>query len=102
MLLVETPTFTRQITGLISDDEYAEFQSQLVADPKAGDVIPGSGGLRKLRWSRTGHGKRGGIRVIYFAAIEERIYLLAAYAKSDREDLTITQLKALRRLIEGN
>ncbi len=101
MLLVETPTFTRQITGLLTDDEYAEFQSQLVADPKAGDVIPGSGGLRKIRWSRTGHGKRGGIRVIYFAAIEERIYLLAAYAKSVRGELTITQLKTLRRLVEG-
>ena len=75
MLLIETPTFTRQITGLLSDDEYSEFQSQLVANPKAGDVIPGSGGLRKIRWFRAGRGKRGGIRVIYFAAIEERIYL---------------------------
>ena len=101
MLLVETPTFTRQITELLSGDEYAEFQSQLVADPKAGDVIPGSGGLRKLRWSRTGHGKRGGIRVIYFAAIEDRIYLLAAYAKSVRGDPTIAQIKVLRRLVGG-
>jgi len=75
VLLIETPTFTRQITGLLSDDEYSEFQSQLVANPKAGDVIPGSGGLRKIRWFRAGRGKRGGIRGIYFAAIEARIYL---------------------------
>ena len=102
MLLIETPTFTRQIRGLLSDDEYAAFQSQLMANPKAGDVIPGSGGLRKLRWSRPGHGKRGGIRVIYFAAIEDRIYLLAAYAKSDRENLTGAQIKVLRRLVEGD
>jgi len=99
MLVVETPTFTRQITKLLSDDEYAQLQSQLVADPKAGDVIPGSGGLRKFRWSRTGRGKRGGIRVIYFAAIDGRIYLLAAYAKSVRDDLTIAQIKVLRRLV---
>jgi hypothetical protein len=101
VLLIETPTFTRQITGLLSDDEYAEFQSQLVANPKAGDVIPGSGGLRKIRWSRAGQGKRGGIRVIYFAAIEERIYLLAAYAKSVRDNLTAKQIKVLRRLVGG-
>jgi hypothetical protein len=99
VLVIETPTSTRQITGLLSDDEYAQFQSQLVADPKAGDVIPGSGGLRKIRWSRPGQGKRGGIRVIYFAAIEDRIYLLAAFAKSVRDDLTIAQIKVLRRLV---
>jgi hypothetical protein len=101
VLLIETPTFTWQIKGLLSDDEYAQFQSHLVADPEAGDVIPGSGGLRKIRWSRAGHGKRGGIRVIYFAAIENRIYLLAAYAKSVRASLTIAEIKVLRRLIEG-
>ena len=99
MLVIETPTFTRQITRLLRDDEYARFQSQLVADPKAGDVIPGSGGLRKIRWSRSGRGKRGGIRVIYFAEIEDRIYLLAAFAKSVRDDLTVAQVKGLRRLV---
>jgi hypothetical protein len=99
VLVIETPTFTRQITRLLSDDEYALLQSQLVADPKAGDVIPGSGGLRKIRWSRPGQGKRGGIRVIYFAAIEDRIYLLAAFAKSVRDELTIAQIKVLRRLV---
>jgi hypothetical protein len=99
MVLIETPTFTRQIIGLLDDDEYAELQSRLVADPKAGDVVAGSGGLRKARWSRAGHGKRGGIRVIYFAAIEDRIYLLAAYAKSVRDDLSIGQMRLLRGLV---
>ena len=99
MLVIETPTFTRQITRQLRDDECAQFQSQLVADPKAGDVIPGSGGLRKIRWSRSGRGKRGGIRVIYFAEIEDRIYLLAAFAKSVRDDLTVAQVKGLRRLV---
>jgi len=101
VLLIETPTFTRQITELLSDDEYTKFQLQIAADPKAGSVIPGSGGLRKIRWSRAGGGKRGGMRVIYFAATEGRIYLLAAYAKSAREDLTKRQFAVLRGLVGG-
>lgn len=62
----ETSVFTRRVTELLSDYEYAELQRTLVANPNAGDVIPGSGGLRKIRWAAQGRGKRGGVRIIYY------------------------------------
>ena len=65
MIFVETSVFTRRVTALLPAEEYRELQSALLVDPKAGDTIPESGGLRKVRWSARGHGKRGGIRVIY-------------------------------------
>ena len=64
MVIIETPIFTRRIQAILADDEYRLLQAQLVRKPDAGKIIPGSGGLRKLRWSAGGHGKRGGIRVI--------------------------------------
>jgi len=70
MVIIETSVFTRRITELLSDDEYRELQATLVERPKAGPVIPGSGGIRKLRWSASGRGKRGGARVIYYWATE--------------------------------
>lgn len=66
MIIVETPIFTKQITALISDDSYAELQEIIRQEPEAGNIIPGSGGLRKIRWRAEGRGKRGGIRVIYY------------------------------------
>ena len=65
MVIIETAIFTRRIQSILTDDEYRFLQAQLVQKPDAGKIIPGSGGLRKLRWSADGHGKRGGIRVIY-------------------------------------
>ncbi len=77
MVIIELPAFTRRVTELLPDDEYKELQSTLVKRPDAGAVIKGSGGLRKLRWSIPGKGKRGGIRVIYYSAVsEEQILLL--------------------------
>jgi len=64
MIFVETPIFTRQITALADDHDYADFQRELANDPEAGDVIPGTGGLRKIRMAAKSHGKRGGARVI--------------------------------------
>jgi mRNA-degrading endonuclease RelE of RelBE toxin-antitoxin system len=73
---VESPTFTRQIADVMSDAEYAEFQQALTERPVAGDVIPGLGGLRKVRWSAQGKGTRGGARVIYLLLVRsEAIYL---------------------------
>ena len=98
----ETELFTRAVTTLLSDDEYAELQGTLIVTPEAGDVVKETGGLRKLRWSqdRRGKGKRGGVRVIYYwYAAGSLIYMLLAYSKDERDDLSVAQKKALARLV---
>jgi len=101
MLIAETAIFTRRIQALISDEQYRLLQLQLVAQPDVGKVIPQSGGLRKVRWSLSGQGKRGGIRVIYYwLASRETILMLFVYAKNEQDDLTRQQLQALRKIIE--
>ncbi|MEN6335683.1 MAG: type II toxin-antitoxin system RelE/ParE family toxin [Phycisphaerales bacterium] len=101
MEIVETSVFTRQINGLLKDDEYKELQDRLATNPRAGAVIPGSGGLRKLRWHVEGRGKRGGIRVIYYyLAPDDWIFMLAAYAKRAKTDLTAKELAALKKLVQ--
>ena len=101
MLFIETPIFTKLVTDLISDDEYRKLQLALVLRPEAGKIIPGSGGLRKIRWKSDGSGKRGGLRVIYFWDVpEDTIYMLLIYKKSKQEDLTSNQLKTLRNLVK--
>ena len=69
MIFIETPIFTADVQALLSDEEYARLQDYLVGHPDAGDVIVGTGGLRKIRWTSAGRGKRGGSRVIYFHAV---------------------------------
>jgi hypothetical protein len=66
MIFLETSIFTRRVNNLLPDDEYRQLQSTLVDRPDAGPVIPGGGGIRKIRWSASGHGKRGGARIIYY------------------------------------
>ena len=101
MEIIETPVFTTAITKLMPDDEYKEMQQALLRCPVAGDIIKGSGGLRKLRWSASGRGKRGGSRVIYYWYKDiKTIYMLYAYAKNRQEDLTRDQLKVLSKLVE--
>ena len=98
----ETEVFTRAVTILLSDDEYAELQGALIVDPEAGDVIKETGGLRKLRWSqqRRGKGKRGGVRIIYYwYATGSQIYMLLAYSKDERDDLSVAQKRSLAGLI---
>jgi hypothetical protein len=100
MLFIETPIFTKLVTDLIPDDEYRKIQLALVLRPEAGKIIPGSGGLRKIRCKSGGSGKRGGLRLIYFRDVpEERIYMLLIYKKSKQKDLTRNQLKILRNLV---
>ena len=65
-LFIELPTFSRYREDYFDDDTLSELQSYLVAQPTAGDVVPGTGGVRKLRWARAGMGKRGGVRVLYY------------------------------------
>ncbi|MBP7053568.1 MAG: type II toxin-antitoxin system RelE/ParE family toxin [Phycisphaerae bacterium] len=101
MEIIETSVFTKQIRGLLKDDEYRELQERLVINPLAGAVIRGGGGLRKLRWAVEGRGKSGGIRVIYYyVASDDQIFMLVAYAKGAKEDLTAKELVILRKLVQ--
>ncbi|MBT8363806.1 MAG: hypothetical protein KJP23_03810 [Deltaproteobacteria bacterium] len=101
MLFIETPIFTKLVTDLLPDDEYRKIQLALVLRPEAGKIIPGSGGLRKIRWKISASGKRGGLRLIYFWDVhEDRIYMLLIYKKSKQEDLNPNQLKILRNLVK--
>ena len=97
----ETSIFTRQITELLSDDELNALQWALMTDPESGDLIRGSGGLRKLRWAGSGRGKRGGLRIIYYWHVPGgSILLLLAYLKNEQDNLTTAQLKFLKSIIE--
>lgn len=100
MTFYETSIFTEQITTLINDDSYAEFQRVLIADPEAGDLIQRSHGLRKIRWRLPGKGKSGGIRVIYYLVCAEEIFLLYAYPKSKSENISPNQARMLRDLVD--
>jgi hypothetical protein len=101
MVIVETSIFTRQVEALLSVEEYRKLQLELVFRPDLGAIIPGSGGLRKVRWGAQGHGKRGGVRVIYYWAVtQDRLLMLLIYAKNEQDDLSKDQLKVLRRMIE--
>ena len=101
MEFIETPTFTRLIAKLMDDDEYANLQRALVRRPDWGNVIPGSGGIRKLRWAGSGRGKRGGLRVIYYwQTADHQIWMLLAYPKSEQKDLSHDEIKELKRLVK--
>lgn len=101
MKFVETSIFTKRVVEILSDEQYRRLQEALVVRPDLGKLIPGSGGLRKLRWSTLYSGKRGGARVIYFWAVEqETILMLFIFRKNERDDLSQEQIQALRRIVE--
>ena len=101
MVIIETPIFTKQLLSSLSDEEYRLFQATLLERPDAGKVIPGGGGLRKVRWAQEGRGKRGGVRVIYYwFKSRETILLLFMYPKNVQDNLTQDQLKQLKKIIE--
>jgi hypothetical protein len=101
MIFIESSLFSKARSGYLSDDEYREMQTFLMLRPEAGDVIQSTGGLRKLRWSAKGKGKRGGIRVIYyFYVARDRFYLLTLYAKNEMSDLSDSERKLLSQLME--
>jgi len=97
--VAETPLFARQAADIWDDDEREAFVTYIAGHPEAGDVIPDKGGVRKVRWTRSGSGKRGGTRVIYFYHdVRRPLYLLMVYAKAQREDMTADEKRAVRAL----
>ena len=101
MEFIETPTFSKAAKDLIGDEVMRHLQMTLLSYPEMGAVIPGSGGLRKLRWVGSGKGKRGGLRIIYYwVTADHKIYLLYVYKKSKQEDLMSQQIKQLKALME--
>ena len=100
-LFIELPTFSRYREDYFDDDALLELQGYLLAQPAAGDVVPGTGGVRKLRWARAGMGKRGGVRVLYYLQdAKGRIWLLTVYAKSARENIPNELLNELRKVAD--
>jgi hypothetical protein len=98
---IETRLFTRLVGDYLSDDEYRELQTTLIGNPNAGDVVPGSGGVRKLRWRAAGRGKRGGYRVIYFAKMAQGvIWMLTIYPKNVAEDIPAHVLRQIRKEVD--
>lgn len=101
LTFVETPLFTKLVTQYMSDEEYAKLQATLRDDPEAGDVIPGSGGVRKLRWAMSGRGKRGGLRVIYYLRLKQGlIWMLTLYPKNVAETISSHVLRKIRKETE--
>jgi hypothetical protein len=99
--LIETSTFTTQITALLSDYEYGEFQSRIAANPDLGALIRGGGGIRKVRVAVGSRGKSGGARVIYYWAVrKDVILLLYAYPKNVAADLTPKQVSQLAKVVK--
>ncbi|MEQ8953538.1 MAG: type II toxin-antitoxin system RelE/ParE family toxin [Gammaproteobacteria bacterium] len=96
MIFIETRLFTKLLSNYLSDDEYRGLQAYLIQKPDAGDIVRGSGGVRKVRWSRGGGGKSGGVRVIYFwEKSESEIWMLTIYAKSERATISGPDLKRI-------
>ncbi len=101
LTVVETLLFQRQWPLYWTEEERGAFAAYIAEHPVAGDVVPESGGIRKVRWSRAGTGKSGGVRVIYYTRTEEgELVLLTLYAKSKTDNLTGPKLKEIRRVLE--
>jgi mRNA-degrading endonuclease RelE of RelBE toxin-antitoxin system len=98
MEFFEAPIFTQFQREYLDDDEYRKLQQLLGVNPELGDLMPGTGGFRKLRWAdpRRGKGRRGGLRVIYYYfTAEHQIWLMTVYGKDEADDLTPKEKKAL-------
>ena len=101
MIFIESLLFEKLRDKYLDDESYRQLQNFLLAQPLAGDVIQSSGGLRKLRWSAKGKGKRGGIRTIYLYITEKsHIHFLTLYAKNEVSDLTAQEKKILKGIVE--
>jgi len=101
MEFIETSTFTRMVTALLSDEDYQDLQNAIVEFPEQGKLIRGGGGIRKMRYAARGRGKSGGVRVIYYWMREaDQTYMLAIYPKSAKDDLTDEETATLRQLVK--
>ena len=102
LTVVETPTFVRLSEDLWSEDDRTGFIDFIAANPEAGDVVPESGGLRKIRWGRAGRGKRGGVRVIYYNRLTQgEIWLLLIYGKSVQDNIPAHVLRQIKEELEN-
>lgn len=100
MIFIEDQDFQKRCRSLLDDDELFAFMEWLAVNPGGGKIIPGSGGLRKIRWAAKGRGKRGGARVIYFWWMaDDKILLLDIYSKGKQENLAADEIKKLRRKV---
>ena len=100
MLFIETSNFTNLITQYLSDGEYAQLQEFLLINPQVGELVRGSGGVRKLRWSLEGRGKRGGVRIIYYwKKANDEIWMLTVYSKNQKENISSHILKKIAKEI---
>lgn len=99
---IEFPLFSKYLYDYLTDEEYGELQQYLNDHPDAGDLVKGSGGVRKLRWARSGTGKSGGVRVLHYARTHTgQIWLLLIYAKSVQDSIPSHVIKALKQEIEN-
>jgi hypothetical protein len=104
MEFIEAPAFTRHVSEYLADDEYRELQNLLANNPDMGDLMPGTGGFRKLRWAdpQRGKGRRGGLRIIYYYFLaDQQIWLVTLYDKDEASDLTPKEKKVLKNAIEA-
>jgi hypothetical protein len=96
MVFIETRLFTKLLPNYLSDDDYRSLQSYLLQKPDAGDLIRGSGGVRKVRWAPPGQGKSGGVRAIYYwKKTDHEIWMLTLYSKSERATISSHILKQI-------
>ena len=104
LVFLETPLFTRLLGDYLADESYRELQRTLMDNPEMGDVMPGTGGLRKVRWqdARRGNGKRGGLGVVYFyLSADPQVWFFTLYDKDEAADLTTEEKKVLKKAIQA-
>jgi len=104
LVFYEAPVFTRLLPDYLNDESYSKLQRALMDNPELGDVMPGTGGFRKIRWgdSRRGKGKRGGLRVIYYYMTADRqIWFFTLYDKDEAVDLTADEKKVLKKAVQA-
>ena len=109
--VLATSRYEREVRRLLTESEQAAMQLAIAADPEAHPIVPGTGGVRKARWTRQGRGKSGGVRVIYYywrvaeemtmQVLDPEVYLLSMYAKSDQSDMTAADRKAAKKFVVG-